>query len=116
MQKLVWFLAGALALIAVVGLSVLIFLKTGANSFSTRMQPSILETLAARQARAMAMPATARERENPMANSAEVMADARAHWADHCAACHSNNGSGEAEMGKHMYPLRPTCGKQARKT
>jgi Cytochrome C oxidase, cbb3-type, subunit III len=32
---------------------------------------------------------------------------ARAHWADHCAACHSNNGSGDAEMGKHMYPPAP---------
>ena len=107
MQKLVWFLAGAIALIAVVGLGGLIFLKNGANSFSARTQPSVLETLAARQARAMAMPANARERANPIADSAEVLAEARAHWADHCAACHSNNGSGDAEMGKHMYPPAP---------
>jgi len=107
MQKLVWFLAGAIALMAVVGLGGLIFLKTGANSFSARTQPSVLETLAARQARAMAMPANARDRANPIADSAEVLAEARAHWADHCAACHSNNGSGDAEMGKHMYPPAP---------
>jgi mono/diheme cytochrome c family protein len=107
MQKLVWFLAGAIALIALVGVGGLIFLKTGADSFSARAQPSVLETLAARQARSMAMPSNARERANPVADSAEVMADARAHWADHCAACHSNNGSGDAEMGKHMYPPAP---------
>jgi mono/diheme cytochrome c family protein len=107
MQKLVWFLAGAIALIAVVALGGLIFLKTGANSFSARTEPSVLETLAARQARAMAMPANARGRSNPIADSAEVLAEARAHWADHCAACHSNNGSGDAEMGKHMYPPAP---------
>ena len=107
MQKLVWFLAGAIALIVVVCLGGLIFLKAGANSFSARTQPSALEALAARQARAMAMPASARERPNPIADSAEVLAEARAHWADHCAACHSNNGSGDAEMGKHMYPPAP---------
>jgi len=107
MQKIAWFLVGAIALIAVVGLGGIIFLKTGANSFSARRQPSVLETLAARQARAMAMPSNARERANPIADSAEVLAEARAHWADHCAACHSNNGSGDAEMGKHMYPSAP---------
>jgi mono/diheme cytochrome c family protein len=36
-----------------------------------------------------------------------VLADARAHWADHCAVCHANNGSGDTEMGKHMYPPAP---------
>jgi mono/diheme cytochrome c family protein len=107
MQKLAWFLAGAIVLIVVVVLGGLIFLKTGANSFSARTQPTALETLAARQARAMAMPANARERSSPIADSAEILADARAHWADHCAACHSNNGSGDAEMGKHMYPPAP---------
>jgi cytochrome c len=107
MHKIVWFLAGAIALIAVVGVGGLIFLKTRANGFSARMPPSALETFAARQARAMAMPANARERFNPIPNSPEVMADASAHWADHCAACHSNNGSGDAEMGKHMYPPAP---------
>ena len=107
MQRLVWFLTGAIALVAVVGVGGLIFLKTRANGFSARMQPSGLEALAARQARAMSLPANARERANPIADSVEVLAEARAHWADHCAACHSNNGSGDAEMGKHLYPPAP---------
>jgi len=103
MQKFVWFLAGAIAPIAVVSVGGLVFMKTRAQGFSARMQPSVLEALAAREARAMALPAVARERANPIA----VLAEARAHWADHCAACHSNNGSGGAEMGKHMYPPAP---------
>jgi mono/diheme cytochrome c family protein len=107
MQKLVWFLAGAIALVAAVAVGGLVFLKTSAQGFSARMQPSVLEALAAREARAMAWPANARERANPIADSPEVLAEARAHWADHCAACHSNNGSGDAEMGKHMYPPAP---------
>ena len=107
MRKLIWFLAGVIAVIAVVSLGGLLFLETRASGFSARMQPSVLETLAARQARAMALPSNARERTNPIADSAEVMAEARAHWADHCSACHSNNGSGDAEMGKQMYPPAP---------
>jgi mono/diheme cytochrome c family protein len=107
MEKLAYFLAGIIALVAVAGAAGLIFLKTRANGFSARMQPSALEGIAARQARAMALPAGARDRANPISDSPEVLAEARAHWADHCAACHSNNGSGEAVMGKHMYPPAP---------
>jgi mono/diheme cytochrome c family protein len=36
-----------------------------------------------------------------------VLAAARAHWADHCASCHANDGSGQTEMGKLMYPRPP---------
>jgi len=105
--KLAWFLAGALALAVVAAGSGLVFLKTRANGFSARAQPSMVERLAARQARAMALPPGARERANPVADSTEVLEEARAHWADHCAGCHSNNGSGASEMGKHMYPPAP---------
>jgi mono/diheme cytochrome c family protein len=107
MKNLIWFVAGVIAAVVVAGLGGLVFLKTGANGFSARAQPSALERWAARTARAMAVPAGANERANPVADSPEVLAEARAHWADHCAACHSNNGSGDAEMGKHMYPPAP---------
>jgi mono/diheme cytochrome c family protein len=107
MRKLTWFLAGALTLsIVLVGI-VIVFLKTGANGFSARAQPSAIERSAAREARAMAVSADAKARTNPVRDSPEVLSEARAHWADHCAACHSNNGSGDAEMGKHMYPPAP---------
>jgi len=107
MRRLIWMLAGAIALCIVVGIACDVFLKTRANGFSARAQPSVLERRIARQARAMALPASAKARTNPIADSPEVLAEARAHWADHCAACHSNNGSGGAEMAKHMYPPAP---------
>lgn len=107
MRKLIWFLAGALALLIVVGGAGIVFIKTGANGFSARAKPSVLERWIARQARAMALPADAKDRKNPVPDSPEILAEARAHWADHCAACHSNNGGGDAEMGKHMYPPAP---------
>jgi len=67
----------------------------------------VIERWVARQARAMAAPAGTRDRTNPIGDSPEVLAEARAHWADHCAVCHANNGSGDTEMGKHMYPPTP---------
>jgi cytochrome c553 len=107
MRKLVWFFAGAMTVAVAIAVGALIFLKTIANGFSARAQPSALESWVARRARAMASPAGAREKRNPVAESPEVMAEARAHWADHCATCHANNGSGDTEMGKHMYPPAP---------
>jgi len=107
MRNLVRFLVIGIALVILAGGGGLIFLKTRTNGFSARAQPTLLERLAARQARALALPGDARNRVNPVAASPEVLVDARAHWADHCAACHSNNGSGDAEMGKHMYPPAP---------
>jgi hypothetical protein len=29
------------------------------------------------------------------------------HWADHCASCHANDGSGETSMGQGLYPRVP---------
>jgi mono/diheme cytochrome c family protein len=107
MRSLIWFFAGAIALAVIVCGGGLLFLVTQAGGFSARAQPGAMERWAARRARAMALPAGAKERANPVADSPEILAQARAHWADHCAACHSNNGSGDAEMGKHMYPPAP---------
>src|SRR5260370_2431770 len=107
MRSLIWFLAGAMAVAAAVGVGGLLFLGTKANGFSARERPSLIERLAARRARAMALPAGAKERANPVPASPEVLAEARAHWADHCASCHSNDGSGDTEMRKHMYPPAP---------
>lgn len=55
----------------------------------------------------MAIPAVARSLKNPAPNTPEVLAEARAHWADHCAICHANDGSGEALIGKRTYPPAP---------
>ena len=112
MKILAWSLAVVLALAIGAGAAGIIFLKTRANGFSARAQPSAVETMAARTARAMALPSNARERKNPVANSDEVLAEARAHWADHCALCHANDGSGQVEMGQRMYPPPPDMRKE----
>jgi mono/diheme cytochrome c family protein len=112
-RNLLWFAAGAIGIVVVVALGGLIFLKTGANGFSARSEPSSFETFAAQRARSMAMPATAKNRPNPVAGSKEVLDEAMAHWADHCAVCHGNDGAGQVEMGRGMYPHAPDMRKES---
>jgi mono/diheme cytochrome c family protein len=100
------FLAGVLAVLAA-ALAVGVVFVTGARGFSARESPSAVERWVARRVRSMAAPGGARDLANPVPNSPEVLAEARAHWADHCAGCHANNGSGDTEMGKRMYPPAP---------
>jgi mono/diheme cytochrome c family protein len=72
-----------------------------------RSAPSTLEARVARAARHWAIPADARARRNPVAVTATVLTDARAHFADHCAVCHGNDGRGDTPMGRNLYPRAP---------
>jgi mono/diheme cytochrome c family protein len=106
MTKLIWFLLGMATLgagLTVAG-AVLIFSSRG---LSAREQPTGIERGLARLARSAALSAEAKHRVNPISNTPEVLSEARAHWADHCAVCHGNDGSGESEMGKRLYPPSP---------
>lgn len=107
MRPLLWFSLGAIAFPLVIGLCGLLYMRTAADGFSARAQPMPMEKFAAMQARLMALPRGAKGTANPIASSQEVIAEGRAHWADHCATCHANNGSGDTEMGKNMYPPVP---------
>ena len=44
---------------------------------------------------------------NPVPLSDAVIAEGMEHFADHCAVCHGNDGSGETEMGRGLYPRAP---------
>jgi mono/diheme cytochrome c family protein len=77
------------------------------RGFSAREQPTALEAFVARAARRMAVPASMKNARNPFTATPEVLAEARAHFADHCATCHANNGSGQATIGQNMYPKPP---------
>jgi mono/diheme cytochrome c family protein len=79
------------------------------HGISARKDPSQTETRVARALRHMAIPKLDREEENPWKDvaTADVMKDAREHFADHCAQCHANDGSGNTEMGKNLYPRAP---------
>jgi mono/diheme cytochrome c family protein len=36
-----------------------------------------------------------------------VLEEAMAHFADHCAVCHANDGSGDTSIGQGLYPKPP---------
>jgi mono/diheme cytochrome c family protein len=102
-----WFLAGAIAFPLMAGAVTWLVLKTRANGWSARMPPTRLEAFLATQARSLSMPTAAVRRINPVSDSPAILAEARAHWADHCAICHANDGSGDTPMGKQMFPPAP---------
>jgi mono/diheme cytochrome c family protein len=106
MTKFAWFLLGAIALLAALALAASIALAR-AHGWSAREQPSAIEVWIARRMRQAALPATARQEANPVPATAEVLSEAREHWADHCASCHGNDGSGDVPMGRRMYPPPP---------
>ena len=80
---------------------------TGVQGFSARAEPSRVERFVARAARRLAVPPRARNTANPVTFSADVWAESRAHFADHCAMCHANDGSGDTEIGRTLYPKAP---------
>jgi len=77
------------------------------RGFSARDEPSALEAFVARRARALAVPASVKQMTNPVSLTPEVLAEARAHFADHCATCHANDGSGNTTIGRNLYPRAP---------
>lgn len=77
------------------------------NGLSARATPTALEAMMARNARHLAIPSSARAQKNPLAASEESLRDARMHFADHCATCHNNDGSGDTMIGKGLYPKPP---------
>ena len=77
------------------------------RGFSAKDQPSVLEIALARVARRMATPRAMKDAQNPFSATPENLEEARRHFADHCATCHANDGSGQTEIGQNLYPRAP---------
>ncbi len=77
------------------------------DGLSARATPTRLEAVLARNARHLAIPSNARLAQNPVLDSPEDLREARLHFADHCAICHANDGSGHSEIGEGLYPKPP---------
>jgi len=99
------------ALLAVIALAVAgtagacLFVKT--TGLSARAAPGRIETALARRVRAFATPSDYRSRTNPVFLNEESIRNGMAHFADHCASCHANDGSGNTGMGKGLFPPAP---------
>lgn len=78
-----------------------------AGGISAKQEPGRLESAVAPRLRSMAIPQSARSVANPVPASPEAVKAGMEHYADHCAICHANDGSGDTEMGRHLYPRVP---------
>jgi cytochrome c len=77
------------------------------TGFSAKTEPHAIEVFMARQIRHLAIPIEKRHTQNPIPLSPDVIKESLAHFADHCAICHANNGSGQTPIGKNAYPKAP---------
>lgn len=95
-------LAALVAVVAgAVGYSIL------SRGLSTRTEPSRAEVMIARTMRRLATPSHVRAWKNPIEPLAQVLAEGLGHFADHCASCHANNGSGQTSIGQKLFPRAP---------
>ena len=77
------------------------------TGFSAKAKPHALEVWMARQIRHLAIPIERRNAQNPIPLSLNLIKESLAHFADHCATCHANDGSGQTPIGKNVYPKAP---------
>ena len=94
-----------LALLGAVGMALMV-----RHGFSARDEPTAVEAFLARRLRHLAVPRGARAMRNPVPLTDETLVDALAHFADHCALCHGNDGTGQTPIGQNLYPKAPDMG------
>ena len=100
-----WTLVGFV--VAIVGTGVAGAGVLVAHGVSARDEPTKMEAWIAGVLRHLAVPRRDRDAKNPIALTPEVLDAAREHFADHCAVCHANDGSGDTTIGKNLYPKAP---------
>ena len=95
-----------LAVLAIIAAGGVMLVLQG-RGVSARPQPSGIESRVALFMRGWLTPATYKGLKNPVSDTEENFAAAREHFADHCSSCHANDGSGNTEIGRALYPKAP---------
>jgi mono/diheme cytochrome c family protein len=94
---------------AVIGgliLTLLLVLVRGMG-ITARRDPPMIETRVANAAWRFLIPAEIRKAKNPEPETPDVLRAGLEHFADHCAICHANSGSGDTAIGRRIYPPAP---------
>jgi len=104
-----WIALGGLLLLGI-GLPATYLLVGGV---SARSEPPAVEVQVARWLRSVAIPSSANPITNPLTLTPQMLSTAMAHFADHCASCHGNDGSGDTPLGRSLYPRAPDMRGQA---
>jgi hypothetical protein len=77
------------------------------SGLTARQAPGQAENWIGPGLRRLAMPRADRTMKNPFSPTPELLNDARHHFADHCASCHANDGSGNTMLGNNLNPRAP---------
>ena len=94
-----------LAALVGIGLAAGAFIVT--TGVSARPDPTALEALTARTVRGIAIRMRVSGLSDPVPVTEATIMEGMEHFADHCAVCHGNDGSGNTEMGRGLYPRAP---------
>jgi mono/diheme cytochrome c family protein len=105
MRRVVVWLIAIVATGLLIGTAGLAYVRM--TGLSARAEPSRLEAKLARAVRSFAISRRDRERTNPVTRSEEAVRAGLEHFADHCALCHANDGSGDTPFGRGMFPPSP---------
>ena len=97
----------AVVLAVIVILVVTGFAYVRVTGLRADVPPGDTEAAVARRVRWFAIPAVERDRANPVAATPQALEAGLEHYADHCATCHANDGSGDTDFGRGMYPRPP---------
>jgi mono/diheme cytochrome c family protein len=93
------------AIMLLFSIAVLVFVR--GRGITTKRDPPAIEKRVAKAAWRFLIPRDVRDATNPVPNTPDVLRDGLEHFADHCAICHANNGSGDTPIGRRIYPLSP---------
>ena len=102
-----WLRTQAILLVVLLGLATGVFFLVRGRGVDTRGEPSWVEARMALFLRSWLTPDEFKRRLNPVTLSPGILVSAREHFADHCATCHANDGGGNTEMGRKLYPRAP---------
>jgi mono/diheme cytochrome c family protein len=105
MRKLInlWAAIALVGVVAIVITGVVLWSK----GFSSRLEPSRLESSVAMKAYDSSVPERFATMKNPLEAKGVNLIEAGGHYEEHCAVCHADNGGGETKFHGIMNP-RPT--------
>ncbi len=96
---------GILAGIGVLSVAAVTWLVSG--GMSSRREPGAVESWVGRQMRSFAISGADGRMADPAPQGPLGLRVGMEQFADHCAACHGNDGSGDVEMARGLYPRPP---------